>query len=201
MVHGRHGERREALSGFMETVVVTAHPDDEVLWAGGFLLRHPGTTVICCSVPRRDSVRAWKFFDACERLGAKPRLIPATESDPDKPLGHLDVLDLSGYDRIITHNQFGEYGHLHHQNVHQYITKRYSNKTIWTFGYRPGFLGNIVINLTDEESERKLEALKAYNHIWPYLDRNIPKWEALLHRYIEIEGLDFNTETFDEYSP
>lgn len=180
----------------MASAVIIAHPDDEVLWAGGWLIRNPGTTVICCSVPRHDSIRAWKFFDSCEVLGAYPRLIPATESDPDKPLGHLDALDLSRYDQIITHNRFGEYGHLHHRNVHQYITKRHNN--VVTFGYRPGEMGEIVLNLTAEESERKMQALKCYNHVWPYRGQNIPKWSALLHRYIEIEGLPFDVETFDK---
>lgn len=182
----------------MDQAVVVAHPDDEVLWAGGLIIANPGITVICCSVPRHDSIRAWKFFDACDVLGAKPRLIPATESDPDKPLGHLDVLDLSGFDRIITHNSHGEYGHLHHRNVHEFITSRYADKQILTFGYRPGQLGKIQIKLTEAELKTKLEALQKYNHVWPYRGQNIPKWEALIHRYQDVEGLDFSIETFDE---
>lgn len=182
----------------METVVVTSHPDDEVLWAGGFILRNP-CTVICCSVPRHDSIRAWKFFDACESLGAKARLIPATEASPDIPLGHLDILDLSNYDLIVTHNSEGEYGHLHHRSVHEHIVNHWGHKEILTFGYRKGSIGEIRLDLSKEEYERKLTALRKYDHLWPYRGTSIPKWEALLHRYGEIEGIDFSVETFDRY--
>ena len=78
-------------------VIVTAHPDDEVLWASSLPIRYKEAkwTIICCSVPRHDSIRAWKFFDACEVLGVTPRLIPSVESSPDQFLTHLDVIDLS----------------------------------------------------------------------------------------------------------
>lgn len=157
-------------------------------------------TIICCSVPRQDPIRAWKFFDACNILEVTPRLIPAAESSPDQDLGKLELLDLEPFDTIVTHNSRGEYGHRHHRNVHEYITKRYANKQIFTFGYSPGRLGEVEIKLSEFESHRKMAALKQYNHIHPYQGKNIPKWEALLHRYRDIEGIDFNTETFDEYS-
>ena len=183
----------------MSKVVVTAHPDDEILWAGGFLIRNPGTTVICCSVPRHDSIRAWKFFDACYALDAKPRLLPSTESSPDQLLTHLESIDLSQYDLIVTHNSEGEYGHLHHQCVHEYVVSNWKDKKIQTFGYRKNGEGKIKIHLNPEECERKLQALKKYDHIWPYNGNNIPKWEALLHRYVTVEGINFTIETFDEH--
>ena len=106
----------------LNNVIVTSHPDDEVLWAGGLPICFPGKwTIICCSVPRHDSIRAWKFFDACNVLGVTPRLIPSTESEPGEVLRNLEIHDLSSFDCIVTHNQWGEYGHLHHQTVHKHI--------------------------------------------------------------------------------
>ena len=181
-------------------VIVTAHPDDEVLWASSFPLKYPerNWTVICCSVPRMDSIRAWKFFNACDVLGVSPRLIPSQETSPDQDLAHLDVLDLSGYDMIVTHNAHGEYGHRHHRNVHEYVTSNYDN--VVTFGYSKGKLGSIHHKLTPFEYQIKLKALKQYNHLFPYRGDNIPKWEALIHRYADVEGLDFSLETFDEFT-
>jgi LmbE family N-acetylglucosaminyl deacetylase len=176
----------------MEALVV-AHPDDETLWAGGYLLRHPDTTVICCSVPRHDSIRAWKFFDACDSLGVKGRIIPATESAPDKPLEHLGVLDLSRYDTIITHGKDGEYGHLHHKQVHEFITSYYPEKNILSFGFGKG---EIRLELTEDEQQRKLAALQCYDHIWPYQGRNIPKWRALMERYVWSNEVNFKLETY-----
>src|SRR6266705_2571148 len=99
----------------MRRALVVAHCDDESLWFGGLLAAEPGDwTIIACSIPRTDPIRAWKFFDACEVLGAKPRLLPFVESGPLELLGNTDRLDLAGFDQIVTHNVVGEYGHRHH---------------------------------------------------------------------------------------
>lgn len=181
--------------------IVVAHPDDETLWASSLPLRFKDRkwTIICCSVPRHDPIRAWKFFDACNVLGVTPRLIPNTESSPDQPLGRLELLNLSSFDCIVTHNEEGEYGHRHHQDVYKFVTDRYSHKKIYTFGYRKSRLGEIEIKLSDFEAKEKMFALNKYDHLHPYNGKNIPKWEALLHRYRDVEGIDFFTETFDEY--
>ena len=61
----------------MKRAIVVAHPDDEVLWAGGLPLRFPGDwTVVCCSTPAKDPVRAEHFFDACDVLGVKGKIFP-----------------------------------------------------------------------------------------------------------------------------
>ena len=69
---------REDLKVGENNLVVTAHPDDEVLWGSGIILRNKEKkwTILCCSIPRIDDIRAYKFFDSCEVLGAKPRLLP-----------------------------------------------------------------------------------------------------------------------------
>jgi LmbE family N-acetylglucosaminyl deacetylase len=155
--------------------LVVAHPDDETLWGAGIMLRHPGDwTVICCSIPRRDPIRAWKFFDACTVLGAKPRLLPFTEAEPTESLMGLSTIDLSRFDCIVTHNHAGEYGHLHHKQVAAMIPK--------AIRFGEG-VGGQPLELTAAESGKKLQALKCYDHVLPYGGRKIPKWEALLERY------------------
>jgi LmbE family N-acetylglucosaminyl deacetylase len=168
--------------------VVVAHPDDEVMWVGGLLARYgEAFTVICCSIPARDPVRAWKFFDACAVLGAAARLMPFQERPP-APLDHLDLLDLSGFDLIVTHNAVGEYGHAHHVQLHRHIKKRWPDKTA-TFGWAPDSRGEVVLHLTADEQAKRLAALKCYDHVSPSDGR--PKWEALLDHY----AIDLRIET------
>jgi hypothetical protein len=93
-------------------ILVTAHPDDESLWFAGLLLRYPGPwTVVCCSIPQKDPIRAYTFYDACAWLGARGRVLPWVENK-DQPLAlcALETLDLEGYDLVVTHGRNGEYG-------------------------------------------------------------------------------------------
>jgi hypothetical protein len=170
----------------MRSAIVVAHPDDETLWCGGYPLRYPGDwTVLCCSVPRIDPIRAIKFFDACAILGVCGDVLPFTESQPNEALGHLDKLDLSGFDLILTHNAAGEYGHRHHQSVHQYVTRHATCKVMTFKGTQ------VRLDLTPDETARKLAALACYDHTSPTDAK--PKWQALLDRY----HIDPTVETYD----
>lgn len=179
--------------GVRHGAVVVAHPDDEVLWAGGLLARHGERyTVICCSIPRADPVRAFKFFAACETFGAHARLLPFPETDPKEPLQHLGLLDLSAFELVVTHNAQGEYGHPHHRALHRFVTERFPRAAA-TFGFRPdGSRGSEVLHLSADEQARKMAALRCYDHVSPH-DSGKPKWQALMDRY----ALDFRTESFD----
>jgi len=175
--------------------MVVAHPDDETLWGGGLILRHPGDwTIICCSIPRRDPVRAEKFQDACRVLGATPRLIMETESEAHEPLPGLKHLDLEEFGHIVTHGAHGEYGHDHHKQVHAHVTGIYGHKRLSFFGFRLAGVGHTVLVLKAEEVEKKLLALKCYNHICP--SYRIPKWEGLLKRY-KKDGYSIGVESYD----
>ncbi len=173
-------------------VLVVAHPDDETLWCGGLLLRyHTNFQVICCSIPRRDPIRAWKFYDACHRLAIRrARILPVIEPDASSNFDHLSMLDLSEFDCIVTHNAVGEYGHKQHVSVHEYVRSRWADRMISIgYGLPPG---ETKVVLTAEESRRKQLALQCYDHT-SSSDRK-PKWEALLQRY--GTQYDLNTEYY-----
>ena len=172
--------------------LVVAHPDDETMWAGGLLARHGEKfTVICCSIPRSDPVRAYKFFAACDVFGARAILLPFTEAAPDEMLHGLGLLDLAAFDCVVTHNSVGEYGHPQHRTLSRFIRERWADKT-FTFGWRPEGHGSIVLHLTADEQARRLAALKCYDHVSPN-DNGKPKWQALLERY----PVDLRVETHD----
>lgn len=161
--------------------LVVAHPDDESLWFAGALIRHPGDwTIICCSIPRTDPARAWKFFASCEILGAKGQLLPFTEATPDRPLDNLALLDLEPFADVVTHNFMGEYGHQHHRSVHQHIAQRWGGRLLVTGFGLPG-LPDTIVRLGNAEWDRKLAAIRCYDHTSP--SDGCTKSEALLARY------------------
>ena len=176
----------------MRRALVVAHPDDESLWFGGLLAAEPGDwTVICCSIPRTDAIRAWKYFAACEVLGARPRLLPFIEAGPNEPLSGLDLIDLSGFDQVVTHNTVGEYGHQHHIQLNRLLTVRYPDKVV-TGGYGKA-AGSKFISLNEHQMGIKLAALRCYDHTSPTDGK--PKWRALLDRY--GSQFDLGVETYD----
>jgi hypothetical protein len=176
-------------------VIVVAHCDDETLWCGGLMARHLFRwTVISCSIPRTDPIRAYKFFEACESLGAKARLLPFVEAEPHMKLGNLDRLDLSEFDVIVTHNRAGEYGHRHHVDVHEHITGHWPERT-WCIGYGIN-RHDVAIDLTAGEQLRKREALRCYDHVSPTDGK--PKWEALIERY--GKQFDLSVETYASFA-
>ena len=140
------------------TAVVVAHPDDEVLWAGGLLSRYRGFVVICCSIPFRDPERAICFFNAMRVLGHHPILLPFHEKSADIRLEHLNYLDLTPFKNIITHNAHGEYGHLHHVQLNDYILNNFRGK-IYAFGFGKG---SIQLRFTEQEQALKMAAFNCY---------------------------------------
>lgn len=170
----------------LKQVCVVAHPDDEVMWFGGLVLANPGDwTVICLSVPRRDSMRSWKFFEACERLGARGQLVASIEPAPTEPfpIEILALLDLDRYDLIATHGREGEYGHRHHVQVSEFVRFRWGGRQLWERAPIGAEGVNATLALDDCLQARKLFALQAYDHVLPYEGREMTKWEALLKRY------------------
>lgn len=172
--------------------LVVAHPDDESLWFGGLLATVPFEwTVICCSIPRADPIRAWKFYDACHRLNARGMVMPFRETDAALAMAGETVPllgDLGAFDLIVTHSAAAEYGHMHHRNLHAMIKMTYPDKA--AFGcYGDETEGDFVIDLTEDDFRRKVHALDAYDHRSP-MDGNFSKGDALLLRY----GTKFNLQ-------
>jgi LmbE family N-acetylglucosaminyl deacetylase len=178
-------------------LILTAHPDDETLWAGGLPIRHPNAifTVICCSIPRRDPVRAWKFFDACIVLGVMARVLPYPETDYGQELFGLETLgDLRQYDCIITHDAEGDYGHSHHVSVNRYARRIAGSRPLITFSYDQEAGEQIVLNAS--ETQRKFHALSCYNHVLPHNGADMTKTDALIERYFTSAGRHFNVEAY-----
>lgn len=182
-------------------VVVVAHPDDEVLWAGGLILSNPGDwLVICCSIPIRDPVRAWLFYEACRRLGAVGQVMPFPETNALKrePLPHLMHLpDLSGFDVIVTHGARGEYGNVHHIQLHSAITTRYPGIPLVFFDFNSGSTdAPISLELSEALAQQKLHALKAYDNAFVRGGRQFITWQDVYHTFYQSSPAKLGREQF-----
>lgn len=178
-------------AGAKRGCAILAHPDDESLWCGGLLSRSGiDWTVICCSVPEKDPERAYKFFAACTLLGVTGRLLPFGEK---AGLFRLDLIDLTGFDLVLTHGPEGEYGHPQHRELHDRLF-RFCPVPLRTIGYRQGGMGRFAFPLDAIARHTKLEALKCYDHKSP-ADDGKTKWQALIDYY--GTRFDLWNETYD----
>lgn len=175
--------------------VIVAHPDDETLWAGGTILSHPACEWFIISLCRgKDPDRAPKFFKALKVLKAKGIMGDLNDEPEQKPLKDtevesaiLDLLPVTHFDLIISHNPNGEYTrHIRHEEIGKAVINLWNNNQIaanhyWAFAYedgnkkylpRPIEQSSISETLSQQIWERK------YKMITELYGFNKDSWEA-----------------------
>ena len=111
----------------MNALVLHAHPDDELLFAGALMLSRPtwGWTTVSLTA----GIRADKYPGICLGHADEWRILAASEFASWRK----SVEDLAlKPDVVFTHNLMGEYGHPHHMSVHQ-IAHAVFSCPIWDF--------------------------------------------------------------------
>ena len=135
--------------------VIVAHPDDETIWAGGTVLKHPDwhwTIVSLCRAS--DADRAPKFARAVQQLGGVseigdlddgPEQLPQSEGDVQQLV--LSLLPGKHFDFVLTHSPLGEYTrHRRHEETGAAVASLWEQglikaKEVWMFAYRDGGKG------------------------------------------------------------
>lgn len=122
-----------------KAIAIVAHPDDETIWMGGFILKHPEINWTIFSLCRAsDPDRAPKFKRVCEFYKARS-IIADLKDDGELNLKQtlpiikkiiLEKLKNKKIDYIFTHGANGEYGHERHIGIHKTVKKLIKEKTI-----------------------------------------------------------------------
>lgn len=122
------------IEGFNNLVIV-AHPDDEVLWAGAHMAE-AGYFVVCVTSGNNET-RSKEFNEVLKAFDNKGIIL----SYPNKTFGERDdwtkvedqliddlttIIEHNNWDIIVTHNPKGEYGHQHHVMLNRYVTDIYN---------------------------------------------------------------------------
>lgn len=132
--------------------VIVAHPDDETIWAGGTMLRHPSWGKFTLSLCRKhDTDRAPKFFQALNALGSAGALGDLDDGPQQEPLADhvvqamiLQLLPREHFDIIISHSPLGEYTrHARHEETGRAVSALWhagiiSAGELWAFAYEDG---------------------------------------------------------------
>lgn len=139
-------------SSIKNVALIVAHPDDEILWAGGTILLHPSwQCFVVCLCRKSDQDRAPKFEQVLKILHATgimgdledgPEQTPLNEAELQRTI--LNLLPSIPYDLIITHNPNGEYTrHVRHEETSKAVIKlweagKITTNELWTFAYEDG---------------------------------------------------------------
>lgn len=120
--------------------MVVAHPDDETLFGGGELLQHKGEYKVVCLDYGNHLVRHKEFISAMEKLGVEKwehwdgePYKSSTAYNESVLIPRLQrVLEEQEWEKVVTHNQGGEYGHYRHIGTHNVMARLCPDK-LWVF--------------------------------------------------------------------
>jgi LmbE family N-acetylglucosaminyl deacetylase len=129
--------------------VIVAHPDDEILWAGGTILGHARWKCFIVSLCRgKDEDRSPRFYKALKILKSEGIMGDLDDGPEQKPLQEdvventiLELLPVKHFDLIISHHPNGEYTrHLRHEETGRAVIKlwnagKISASELWVFAY------------------------------------------------------------------
>ena len=175
--------------------VVVAHPDDETLWCGGYILAHPEFNWRIVTLCRAsDPDRGPKFHRVLEQLGAVGEMADL-DDEPDQvplPIEQIQaaitrLLDGNSYSLILTHGPRGEYTrHRRHEEccrsvVDLWLSGRIVTNCLWLFAYEDG--GHTYFPRVRDDADRRemlaenfwLEKRRLITDVYGY---DINSWEG-----------------------
>ena len=116
----------------VDNLMIVAHPDDETIWGGAHLLK--GKYLVVCLTCGTNKKRDNEINEVLKISGDYLIVL----GNPDKTMGRRNdwkknknniynelkyIINKKKWNEIVTHNPYGEYGHIHHKMTSSIVTQ------------------------------------------------------------------------------
>jgi len=121
----------------LKKLMIVAHPDDELIFGGAELIKHGSEYKVICLTNKSNKVRSKEFKKVMEKLNVgswemfdyEDTLYPTQQFDLE------EILMSKQWEKVVTHNPIGEYGHPQHKLVFDAVLNITNN--FYVFGKSP----------------------------------------------------------------
>jgi hypothetical protein len=122
----------------MKAIVMVAHPDDCVIFAYSFMYAHSDIDwTICYLTYEETDSRGRELKEFWDKRGIATKFLGYVDDwhdienkqiSFDEARAWIDIQEaVSGHDIVLTHDQNGDYGHIHHKFVHAAVADYHPN--------------------------------------------------------------------------
>lgn len=123
----------------IKIVIFIAHPDDEILSMGNFIINKPENLLVICFTNGGNRIRLKEFKSAMESLKIQYQIWNFKDSidykwNEKRALNKINkILSLKEeWEMVITHNTEGDYGHFQHKEVNRLVRKAYKGDNLFS---------------------------------------------------------------------
>ena len=152
------------MSKKLKKLMIVAHPDDELVFGGAELIKNGPEYKVVCISNKNNKVRSREFKNVMKKLAVDSYEMwdfqdslhdYITSLDENRPYEEKLFKNLFSikWDKIVTHNPIGEYGHPKHKRLFETIKKMCTKFHVF---------GKSSKKLPDDILKKKLELLNLY---------------------------------------
>ena len=127
----------------IKNLMIVAHPDDESYWGGAHLIEED--YLVVCITCGSALYRVPEFKNAMKLTREEyimlgyPDLTNEQKDDwstvyKDIKKDLKEIINSKYWEKIVTHNPDGEYGHIHHIKTNRIVTEITDSEVLWYFG-------------------------------------------------------------------
>jgi len=145
-------------------LMIVAHPDDELIFGGAELIKHGSEYKVLCLTNKSNKIRSKEFESVMKKLGVSSWEILDYEDTltPTEEFDLKDIINFKSWEKIVTHNPIGEYGHPQHKLVFDAVKKETNNFYVFNKSEK---------KLKQDYLDYKVELLRLYKSEQPIINQ------------------------------